>query len=293
MEKLESMMFAFPSTTKYHRRRPALKPSTPYVTRLSNIAIELEDINNLTNAQLYQKASELDGNLRDLALATPGVWEQRDTSLPSLLMQHLHSYICIRVHLPLSLRQVSEETSASRAACTKACMELVPRYVAVASLMPRIFPRRFLDLQAFTAAVVLLLVGFSSSAPSLQMAKTLAQDVCEAMQSVICQPNSAYAVHATRTIRALIELLDRDTDASISLKIPLLGKVVVRRAKNVFENIDIPDTANTSLPPSFADPFMGPLSWSIENSAQIYEDFMAPIGLESAGVDSFVEEFLS
>ena len=293
MEKLKSMMFAFPSTTKYHRRRPALKPSTPYVTRLANIAIELEDIDDLTNAQLYQKATELDGNLRDLVLATPGVWEQREASLPSLLMQHLHTYICLRVHLPLSLRQVSEETSASRAACTQACVGLVPKYVAISSSLPRALPRRFLDLQAFTAAVVLLLVSFSSSAPSLQTAKTLAQDVCEAMQPVIFQPNSAYAVHATRTIRALVELLDLDTDASISLKIPLLGKVVVRRARHVSEDTNISDLADTSLSPSFAEPFTGPLSWSIENSAQIYEDFMAPIGLDSTGFNFFVEEFLS
>ena len=145
MEKLNSMMLAFPSTAKYHRSKPVSKPSTPYVTRLANIAIELEGFNDLSNAQLYEKASELDDNLRNLALATPELWEEQDVSLASLLMQHLHSYICLRIHLPLSFRQASAETSASRAACTQACMGMIPRYVTLSSLLPGVFPRRVLD----------------------------------------------------------------------------------------------------------------------------------------------------
>ncbi|KAF7551933.1 hypothetical protein G7Z17_g4677 [Cylindrodendrum hubeiense] len=271
MEKVNSMMFAFPSTTRYRREKTEPRAPTSYISQLANITIGLEDITELSDPQLYKKVSELDGDLRRLVPATPERLGQHETRLAALVMQQLHSYICMRVHMTLGLRPPSPDTSHSRKACTEACLQVTQRYMTLSSLLSSGFPRRVFDLQAFTAVVILLLLGFSSSADASQTAKTVAEEVREAMQSISDQSSSDYARQAIRTIRALVELLDTNTDASISMRVPLLGKVLVRRAKPVEGSISLQFPASET-PPCLPDPIWGSLSWSMKDPEQVFYD---------------------
>ncbi|KAH6879555.1 hypothetical protein B0T10DRAFT_413088 [Thelonectria olida] len=313
LEKLNFMMFSFPATLRHDRGKPkpggtgGKQPSAPYISRLSNIAIELEDINaaqggSLSESEIYETVSRLDGNLRELASSSPEWWsEHQQLQVPALLMQHVHHYIAMRVHLPLSLRSaVSPQTTYSRGACTEACSGLIRIYLRLRSLPSSGVPIwQLLDLQAFTAVVVLLLIDFGSisaghfclAGSSSLRAKALAEEVVEAMHSKQDQSNSNYAKQAISTIRTLLELFDEKkathTDAKLSVKVPLLGKVHVRRREQNPSNIDsnvsqivsgsTPATslASTRVPSQDAASWGSP-SWSIDEDSNriLYEAIM-------------------
>jgi hypothetical protein len=320
LEKLNFMMFAFPATPRHDRGEPkpgvigGKQSSAPYISRLSNIAIELEDINaaqanSLSESEIYEKVSTLDGNLRELASSSPEWWsEHPQLRVPALLMRHVHHYIAMRVHLPLSLRSTpSPQTTYSRGACTEACSGLIRIYLTLRSLPSSGVPIwQLLDLQVFTAVVVLLLIdcgsipaGYSCLADSSSLrAKALAEEVVEAMHSKQDQFNSNYAKQAISTIRILLALFDEKkvthTDANFSVKVPLLGKVHVRRReqnpsngtrveKDISSNVAQTvkgSTSATCLPstclPSQDAASWGSPSWSIDEDSNriLYEAIM-------------------
>ncbi|KPM43734.1 hypothetical protein AK830_g2774 [Neonectria ditissima] len=311
MDKFNSLLFAFPSATRYYRGKvkPLLingNPSAPsFVSRLSYIAVELQEVSDrqakaLSDAELYEKISKLDTELREVASSSPEWWaEEQEPVMRGLIMQYFHSYITMRVHAPLSLRPGSSpQASYCRASCTEACSGLIRRYVKLCPMLPSgFFLRRLLDLQVFTAVIILLLVDFSSASAvqsllpetSSQRAKALAEEVVESMQSTINQPNSDYSKQAIPTILSLIELLNKNdssqTDGSLSVRVPLLGKVHVRRRQHKSPKSGENSQVNSSIAESTALPAIGeplssqylvsedptlwePLSWSIEDDSE-------------------------
>ncbi|KAH7140224.1 hypothetical protein B0J13DRAFT_62527 [Dactylonectria estremocensis] len=313
MDKFSSLSFAFPSATRHYPRKemPLVVDGKlslpPYIYQLSYIAVELEDIcgpqgKRLSDIELYEKTSKLDGDLRELMASAPGWWAAQDElSLPTTVLQYHHNYITMRVHATLSLRPVtSAEVSSSRAKCTEACSQVIRRYTQLSPLLPRgFFLRRPLDLQIITTMVVLILIDCgselaeSSLVPGIlsQETKALVQQVIEVMEAVMDQPNTDYARQAIPTIRALIKLFSESetgrTNTSLSIRVPLLGKVHIRRRQpkptngpnatsqgidsNLSQTAAAPPLTEPTPPVPMAsnDPvFWEPLSWFIEEDSE-------------------------
>ncbi|KAH7166440.1 hypothetical protein EDB81DRAFT_782277 [Dactylonectria macrodidyma] len=319
MDKFNSLCFAFPSATRHYPRKEKCliidgKLSLPaYVYQLSYIAVELEDIfgpqgKHLSDTELYEKTSKLDGDLHKLAASAPGLsTSQEILPLPNVVMQYYQHYVTMRVHTTLSLRPVtSAETMSSRAKCTEACSGAIRRYAQFSPLLPRgFFLRRPLDLQILTVVVLLMLIDFSSELAEppfvpgtlSEETKALVQQVVDTMEAVLDQPNTDYARQAIPTIRALVGLFSENetdrTDTSLSIRVPLLGKVHIRRRQhqstnendakpqgidsNLTQTAAAPPLMNStpSVPMASNDPvFWEPLSWFIEeeDSERMFRD---------------------
>ncbi|EXJ90331.1 hypothetical protein A1O1_03430 [Capronia coronata CBS 617.96] len=221
-----------------------------YLTKLTDIACRLQSLDDLSTAEgsiadVYASALELDRELRVLASHTPKSWWDEDPGnvRPEHIVQHLHFYIMMRVHLPFTMRgNPDDEYVFSRLACLDACETVARRYQLVRRVFPSgMFLSRILDLQAFTATVVLILMSHSyPSTGRLDMQANKARVEARVLEVINlleekCRdsPGSSLTQRGLVTIRSLYTLLQQDWQGSdvqqLRLKVPLLGTVHVRR----------------------------------------------------------------
>jgi hypothetical protein len=309
-----------------------------YLHRLSDIAIktqELDDMNAIhgCNAELYSTVLDLDSKLRSLGSEVPRSWwtevADPDFPQPPRLMHFWHHYVAMRVHLPFTMhRDVGEEFLYSRLAGINACRNVADLYRALRRASPSTyFLSRFLDLQTFTAAVVLLLASYQNVSSSINpkgRGKGIDTDAVVVQQVIDLMEEKSgtgrrfnVARHGAKSIRTLRDLLSGDampsTPEELTLKVPLLGNIHVRRKQGV-QPQDVPHTSqpwlpssnefptnlqegsagvssvlmpdfNTSDPRGQSDWLTYPFSWSIEdNREDLFRD-----ALLAEGVDDFTE----
>ncbi|KAJ9603199.1 hypothetical protein H2200_012494 [Cladophialophora chaetospira] len=221
-----------------------------YVQRLTDITSKFYSLDDSGatgggNDQAYATALELDRELRVLSSQTTRSWWNQDTTQlkPESMCQLLHYYFMMRVHLPFTMRQNSADGNAySRLTCMEACEEVAQRYQALRRLLPSgIFLSPMLDLQAFTATVVLLLSSHSGPASDradVQANKLRVQDIAAQVLKVMDERSrdgagANWARQGAVTIRALHGLLRGGGETihagNLSLKVPILGNINVRR----------------------------------------------------------------
>lgn len=192
------------------------------------------------DSELFDKVLRADQDLRSLRAMTPDIWWSLGPQygIPDHLMQYWHTYLTIRAHLQLALRNTPEsECAYSYMTCSQACRELSGRYVKLRSaLPPTFFAGRIIDLEAMTAAVFLVYSSHGSSTKQAagypghngQQLQQLAYDIVEMMESVYSQASnhegSDVARKASKAIRRLDELLNQPApldSQTLSLKIPM------------------------------------------------------------------------
>ncbi|RFU24282.1 hypothetical protein B7463_g12060, partial [Scytalidium lignicola] len=290
-----------------------------YLSRLTDIMTKTQyrDDMNATQgptAEVYASTLDLDRHIRVLASQTPKSWwmEKSKHVGPDHVVQFLHHCAQMRIHMSFAMRQdINGDYTYSLLACKNACILVAERYQFLRrELPPGIFLARSLDLQAFIATVILLLTSYKSPSTDhsdIRANKANMDDVVIQVIKVM-EEKSKDTANAT-TIRSLIKLLQQDDKASemqeLTLRVPLLGKVHVRRRSltqqaNNFNNSNsmpmpsnfglswrpneqvnaqeqaqehLPLDANSNMMPTFQTQEMqwDPLSWSIENH---YEDFL-------------------
>lgn len=310
-----------PSISPYQRPNPqplvidgAIQPQA-YIGRLIEITakIRYRDSTHMTRgskAELYASVLELDRELKVLAAETPNSWWIRSVkhAIPDHLVQFLHWCISMRIHLAFTTRKDSdEEYSYSRMVCIDACESVTEHYRHLRQELPSgFFLSRCLDLQAFIATVILLLTSHSNPGTdqrSLKINKVKVNSVVTQTIEVIDERSKNTAVshlaqHCVTSIRSLKELLqqnDRGSNAQeLTLKIPLLGKVHIRRNRDMSQMQDtrnfqahgnpneqwlttqehsyIPPCIDKNTVSDFQTPDLpwDPLSWCIEDH---HEDF--------------------
>lgn len=319
-----------PSISPYQRPKPqalvvdgVVQPQA-YIGRLIEITtkIQYRDNTNITrdsSAGLYASALELDRELKVLASQTPKPWWNRSEEdvKPDHLVQFVHCCINMRIHLPFAMRKdPDEEYFYSRLTCKDACESVTEHYLFLRRELPSgIFLCRCLDLQAFIATVILLLMSNSSPCtdlPNLQIEKVKINSVITQIIEIMYTKSKNTAIshlaqHCVNSIRSLKELLEADFDGSqrqeLTLRIPLLGKVHIRRNTYRFtvpntqeqhsyelpassgsrkpseqllttqEHICTPLNFNNHMAPNLEalnEPPWDPLSWCIEDQ---WEDF--------------------
>ena len=245
-----------PSISPYQRPKPqtlavdgVIQPRA-YISRLIEITtkIQYRDNTNMTqvsSTKLYASALELDRELKVLASQAPKSWWARsvDHVEPEHVVQFLHCCINMRIHLSFAMRKdPDEEYVYSRLTCTDACESVTERYRFLRRGLPSgIFISRRLDLQAFIATIILLLTSHSSPStdlPSLRINKVKVDNIVTQIIQLMEEKSKDtagfhFAQHCVNSIRSLKELLQEDDEGSkmqeLTLKIPLLGKVHIRR----------------------------------------------------------------
>ncbi|KAH8688968.1 putative C6 finger domain protein [Talaromyces proteolyticus] len=264
-----------PSISPYQRPKPqtlaidgVIQPRA-YISRLIEITskIQYRDNTNMTqgsSAELFASALELDRQLKVLASKTPKSWWARNVERvkPDHIVQFLHCCINMRIHLSFAMRKdPDEEYIYSRLTCRDACESVTEHYRFLRRELPSgIFISRCLDLQAFIATVILLLTSHSSPCtdlPNLPINKVKVDSIVTQVIEVMDEKSkntaiSHFAEHCINSLRSLKELLQEDDETSnmqeLTLKIPLLGKVHIRR------NSYRPRVQDTQSQPSFEIP---------------------------------------
>ncbi|KAL2871702.1 major facilitator superfamily domain-containing protein [Aspergillus lucknowensis] len=259
---LDRMAGTFLNLPPYTRRYPLLDPPgimvdgvvqpAIYLSRLLDIAPKIYDLEDLSAAQgsttkLYTSALEIVREARGLAAEAPRLWwtiNPGDDLKPDHIVQFVHYCIVMKANLPVALRQdQSEEYLYSRLACIDACESVAHRYQFLRRKLPSgFFTLRMLDLQVFTAMVLLLLTSHSSRSPdrhSFQIDKARLEGVVVQVIQLMEEKSkdgvgSDFAERGAKTLRSLRDLLQpEDSNTArmqeLAVNVPLLGRIRVRR----------------------------------------------------------------
>ena len=246
-----------PDTRRYHHTASSdlvvhgvVQPRA-YLWQLTEIATRVYDLEymNATHEpgiKLHTIALEIAREVGELASHTPASWwvyDAMDGLKADHIIQFIHYCVIMRAHLPLALRQDrGEDYLYSRLACMDACTSVVQRYQFVRRRMNSgMFMSRAVDLQAFTATVVLLLTSHGS--PSMDQCsiridkdqlETQVFRVIELMRDKAKDKTGAdFAELGMRALCALNGLLKQGDNMAdvqdLTLNVPLLGKIHIRR----------------------------------------------------------------
>ncbi|THC91998.1 hypothetical protein EYZ11_008528 [Aspergillus tanneri] len=220
-----------------------------YLSKLTDIVAKIQHLEDLnmtpeSKPEFYSSTFGLIGELKALMSQTPKSWwtSERDRIKPDHIVQFIHNSIMVRAHLPFVMKHdLGEECFYSRLACMDACESVTELYQFLrGTLPPGIFMTRPVDLLVFIATVVLLLITYSSSPTNrfntyVNKAKTdsIVKQVTEIMTRRSNDLTSAgFTENCVTTINSLHKLLQQDNTPrfqDLVLKVPLLGKVHVRR----------------------------------------------------------------
>lgn len=220
-----------------------------YMLRLSNVATEVQDLDGLSmgyvsEAEVYRSVLRIDNELRLLATEPPRQWWVALPSDvgPAHLLQLVHYVLVVRTHLVFMMRRDVEGLySHSQQAGLEACCEVLQRWQIIRRSLPLgFFLCRMIDLQAFTAAVVVLLASESArithrpllAGNCVGLSGCVAQTI-ELLHEKARDPvGSDIARQALQAIQSLTAMLQGQGNVSeggcLKLTVPRLGKIHVQ-----------------------------------------------------------------
>ncbi|KAH6681823.1 putative Zn(II)2Cys6 transcription factor [Halenospora varia] len=286
-----------------------------YLTRLTDIAAKIQhmdemDTNQDSRSEIYKTSMDLDGELKALSSQTPQSWWCRDTDhvKPDYMVQFLHHCIAMRIHLPFTMRRSpNEEYGSSHLACIDACETVTQRYSFLREMLPSGFLlAQILDLQAFTATVVLLLTTHRSPPTNqyhLSNKRTgIESKVAQVVKLMSDKSNDvagSLAPKGVATICSLNNLLQQDSSAAhveeLTLQVPLLGKVHIRRNTRSSSG-EVRNSATQALsesgtwnarPQTAHQPGGSSLSYTDTSSIPVSEDQQENLFHDTLMLDSF------
>ena len=261
------MMFNLPSGTvsyKFPRNESIIDNGRvspqAYNYRLSAVCIKIQQLDEsyvkgISNIDSYEKVLSADHDLRVLAALPPKTWwTGEERSLTEHMVQFWHHYHVARVHLrPAMMNKPDNQYSYSQSACWQACENVVRRYPVFRRSLPvGFFVCRVVDVQVFTAAVFLLLSSrlpastqFPPSAEGFSSlgSRTLIQQAIDTLNLVSDQvgaDTAREAATALLSLRALVENADQTGESSLTLRIPLLGKIHIGRCETPSASVTKP-----------------------------------------------------
>ncbi|GAB1198653.1 hypothetical protein APSETT444_007980 [Aspergillus pseudonomiae] len=279
IERLNGMILNLPPGTARYQLTTASPLNvdgsihiTTYLTRLFNISIKVYDLDELSythesSMKTQMAALEMAQALGELAGQAPDTWwagDERDHVTPDDVVQFLHYCVLMRVYLPFVLKQnLGDELMYARLPCMNACESVARRYLALRRKLPAgLFMARVLDLQALTAASVLLLLSHhirSTDRHSLRVDTRNLHAVVSEVITLIGErardpTNSELAVEAYNTLRALDQLLRQDNHTGeaerLTVTVPLLGKIHVRRNTRLAPRPRVPNQSSSQPEPN-------------------------------------------
>lgn len=255
IERMACLMYNLPiGTSSYDLPKQPITfrggkmPFKAYVMRMADAISGIQSLDNMRDdpaleSAALEKTLKIDSELRTLANAAPKEWWTMKDGEPSAdqILQYMTKYFTVRTHLWLAMRaDARERYPYSYSVCAEACQELSIRYVKLRTSLPNgFFMSRVLDLQVLTGMVFILsqTVSRSSMSPvdqDLRDTDSIAEQVLDTMDSVSQESNGDFAKQgavALRSLRTLLSSPGSSSDGlqSLTLSIPLLGKIHVRR----------------------------------------------------------------
>lgn len=275
IDRIMSMMWAMPLGTPNSPlpKRKILDDNgqvvpQSYLYYLADIASRIMELDGMYTAgrsgqELFNTVLGVDQELRLLASQVPPSWWRQEWSTlnGAAILQYWHYYLTVRAHLQLALREdQSQQFAFNFVTGLEASRELAKRYVALRCLFPSgFFAIRVIDLQAFTAAVFLLLASHRSTTetagtttvtstsqqhqqqhPNLDVmtSRDLAQAVVDSMERAANMSAGAtadFGRQAATAIRSLATLLQHPQtpghapQQKATLHLPLVGNIHVAR----------------------------------------------------------------
>lgn len=261
LDKLCGTMLNLPAATHTYEPqlpRPLLVDGVvqdrAYLSRLANLSVQTQYVDNwrvcsVSRATLYPTVLELDKQLRELTLEVPATWWVAPISAvdPRHIIHYWQKYVAMRIHLPFTLDRTPEPVYwYSHLAGIDACKTLLMRYETLRKNLPAtFFLGRLMDVQAFTASVILLLTSqnrpaactlYLESGPGSPSVKDMVDRTIALMEmkSHDVQGTINFGKVGSATIRALCDLFhtspdDTSAQQELTLKVPLLGTIRVRR----------------------------------------------------------------
>ncbi|KAF5628092.1 C6 transcription factor [Fusarium sp. NRRL 25303] len=315
---IDRMVCMFINLPPYTRRSPNMAPlpimadgvvqPSVYLSRLMDIAPEgfgLDDLNGTQDSKpaSYTAVLEVAREARSLAGEAPKSWWafHMDQDLkPDHIVQFVHYCLLMKAHLPIVLRQKgSEDCGYDHLGCIDACKSVAQRYQFIRrKLPPGFFSLNVLDLQAFTAVILLLLMPYSSTLTDLhifQIDKSGIQCVVAQVLQLMEEKSdkdvgSDFARRGAHTIRSLRDLLQQDEKPGNSVKeitanVPLIGRIRVRRNRKASPNLNTHSQVSSNQGPQAAH-------WNIQEQAGYSSELNAGISLQNSAIESFmVPEF--
>ncbi|KAL3442785.1 hypothetical protein BJX65DRAFT_286246 [Aspergillus insuetus] len=229
-----------------------------YFYHLTRIATKIQHLDHLcelrrANAEASSFASMLSRELQILASRTPEAWwvgaAHGALGLDyDRLVQLLHFYIALRVHLPVALRQSpSSDGIHSHTSCIDACQSLVQRYLLLGQSLPAgLFLSEMIDFQVFTAAGTLLLLSHTpclidsmgAGMDQLKMRYEVGRVIAALQRKALNNtPGSGSAKDQAHALCVLGDVLERGNqganESQRDVYVPLLGGVHIRRLTRV------------------------------------------------------------
>lgn len=258
-DRLLGMLLNLPSITNCRHQSPTLPVSIDgivqtqvYLYRLTVIADKVHCLDQIStygrSRDILSFSSALSQDLQILASQAPATWWSgvvhgaQGVDLDHVV-QFLHFYVALRIHLPVALQQAPGSVDPnSYFACGKACESLVQRYLYLSRRLPTgLFLSEIMNLQVFTAAGTLLLL---SQMPSFIHSVNIAIDKStmrhKASQvigvlrekSLNSSPGSRLAKEGFDALCSLYDVFQSENavdQSHLAFHIPFLGKVHIRR----------------------------------------------------------------
>lgn len=241
-----SMMFNLPAGTasySFPNEMELMSHGRPnpkiYNYHLANICLKIHNLDESyrlgrSDTQTYADVLRTDDDLRSLATKIPSSWWESYRSMPlaEQLIQFWHHYLITRVHLRHAIKDDPEGRFAySQNRCLKGCRESIERFLVLRRFLPtEFFICRVVDIQTCTMCILLLLlqskvVTNAASQPHCQ----LVDQVVHTLQEIQHSPTAGEAAEAIASFRSFIEGTQFGAqDTSLTLRIPLLGKIEVK-----------------------------------------------------------------
>ncbi|CVL08485.1 related to C6 finger domain protein [Fusarium mangiferae] len=311
---IDRMVCMFINLPAYTRRSPNMAPlpimvdgvvqPSVYLSRLMDIAPEAFGLDDLSGTQDSKAASytavlEVAREARSLAGEAPKSWWafHMDQDLkPDHIVQFVHYCLLMKAHLPIVLRQKgSEDYGYDHLGCIDACQSVAQRYQFIRrKLPPGFFSLNVLDLQAFTAVILLLLMPYSSTLTDLhifQIDKSGIECVVAQVLQLMEEKSdkgvgSDFARRGAHTIRSLRDLLQQDEDPGnsvneITANVPLIGTIRVRRNRKASPNLNNHSQVSSNQGPQAAQ-------WDLQEQAGYSSELNTGISLQNSAIESFM-----
>jgi hypothetical protein len=261
IDRITSMMWALPLATRNFPlpKPPILDPHGKFIPQsflysLAEIASRILELDDLYSSgrplpELSSGVNAIDQELQNLISLTPKDWWKIEWSEMSIHapLQYCHQYLTVRTHLQhaMTYDEGQQLAFSSFVTCFNASDELARRYISLRPLLPAgLFANWVIDLQAFTAAVFLLLTsyrithntGLCPQGVNVAFSTDLVDQVMLVMDSADERVGGDFTHAGADALRSLSLLLQQPQESEsqrITLKLPLVGRIHVSRKSYV------------------------------------------------------------
>lgn len=283
------------------------KQPLEHFIKLSNLAMEIQDMDegrHLTASNNhYSLVLRINRDLHNLASTIPDSWQVGAVSEISRadLVTFMHQAVTLQLHVRFVLRDDGdvEDYTHSKIVGLQTCQLLTQLWRKMRDHLPiGFFMFAIMDVQAFTAIITMMLVsgtGHSGRAFSQVDRRALAAQVEETFHIFEHNAQKPYSSkflrRAVTTLHNLRDVLDGNSVArnasspSIVLKVPLLGKVHVRKGINrsqahesdtlTSQALANPCNMTQSMEAAMHPASYDALSWMIEEDGDtLFQDYL-------------------